>query len=126
MNTIINFELAKLLKEKEFDNIECKGYYHICEGYTKGYAFCYSNVNKQYENAILTPTIAEVIVWLYDKHGVWVSISMENNEEDNISFYYSIVENVHNETYFRIRKSNFSSPTEAYEAAIDYTLNYLI
>ena len=65
MNTPISLEIAKLLKEKGFDNIECDGYYHVCDGYTKGYAHCYSEVNTQREDAILAPTIAEVVMWLF-------------------------------------------------------------
>lgn len=35
MNTPVSFELAKLLKEKGFDNIKCDNYYHINSGYTE-------------------------------------------------------------------------------------------
>jgi hypothetical protein len=39
MNTPVDFSTAKLLKEKGFDTIDCGGYYHVCDGYTKGYAY---------------------------------------------------------------------------------------
>lgn len=38
------------------------------------------------------PFISEVIMWIYYNRGVWINVSMENNEEDKISFYYSITE----------------------------------
>lgn len=121
MTTHVSFELAKLLKEKGFDKIG--KFYYPDDGNLL-------NKNKgsirHIAYRIQAPTIAEVVMWLYEKHMVWISVSMENNEEDKISFYYSITENVDSQTYFRIRKSNYNSPTEAYEAAIEYTLKNLI
>lgn len=76
MNTPVDFELAKLLKDNGFDKISCSDYYHICEGYPKGYAHCYSDVNAQQENGILAPTIAEVVMWLYEKHGIWIKLDI--------------------------------------------------
>lgn len=119
MNKEVNFEIAKLLKEKGFDTIDCGGYYHVCDGYTKGYAYCYSDVNTQKENAILAPTIAEVVMWLYERHGIWIYIKQGYKWE-----WY--IETVANHPELKYYDGLEDSPTEAYEAAIKHTLENLI
>lgn len=107
MNTPVSFPIAKLLKEKRFD---------------------------EYCMFIYAPTIAEVVMWLYEKHGIWVytecdcygqewyskiSVASKQNWE-NLDKRHKIV------SAFRKFNSEHKSPTEAYEAAIEYTLNNLI
>lgn len=121
MNTLVSFELAKLLKEKKFDNIDCNGYYHVCDGYTKGYAFCYSNVNNQSDNGILAPTIAEVVMWLYEKHGIWIGVQPNEPYIDD-DWCFTIFKDLKNNN----SREGYNSSTEAYEAAIEHTLKNLI
>ena len=105
MNTPVNFEIAKLLKEKGFD-------------------FPRKASQNDYQGEM--PNITEVVMWLYEKHEFWISVSIENNEEDIVSFYFSLVQNDDNEVFFKLRQSNYNSPTEAYSQAINYTLKNLI
>jgi hypothetical protein len=119
MNKSVNFEIAKLLKEKGFDTIDCDGYYHVCDGYTKGYSYCYSDVNTQKEDAILAPTIAEVVMWMYEKHGVWIYVKQGYNWE-------WFIETISNKPELIYNDGLENSPTEAYEAAITYTLENLM
>jgi len=136
MNTPVNFEIAKLLKEKECV-IKPLGLKNETD-YVEGYEWDCEDENDtvkitefQFEDHVcyfryLKPTIAEVVMWLYEKHGIWVTISMENNEEDVVSFYYTILHNDEGETKFKQRMSDYNSPTEAYSAGIEYTLKNLI
>jgi len=137
MNTPVSFELAKLLKEKEFDE-NCSDYYTQTGNlnsdgwgdiiYEQGFGsgepdrmlrFNYSDFNKnQKETCFLCPTIAEVVMWLYEKHEIWIGVEAS----DDFTMFC-----------FRVRKKevsrlsfDYNSPTEAYEAAIKYTLNNLI
>ena len=132
MKTHVNFEIAKLLKEKGFEGSKSPLFYYkdgtLHKTPTGGYKGlkCWNTWEATQGVRWDAPTIVEVVMWLYEKHGIWISVLMENNEEDNVSFYFSITKNVNNETYFIIRKSNFKSPTEAYEAAITHTLEKLI
>ena len=119
MNTPVSFELAKLLKEKGFN----KALPSICfikeeSNYTSTMVYEVLDMDFEY---ILRPTIAEVVMWLYEKHGIWVCVA----EHDG--WGYSI-QNPYSETTNNVIKNcfEFDSPTEAYEAAIDYTLNNLI
>ena len=87
MNTPILFELAKLLKEKGFDvpvrtyRLEGKYPDFVHEGFEDDYWGDNKVVNwnkdvigiKPFKGFVSAPTIAEVVMWLYEKHGVWIS-----------------------------------------------------
>lgn len=115
MNTPVNFELAKLLKEKGFD--EALTFYFDLQDSNKLKPIPMSDeINKFHSNRnslmLSAPTIAEVVMWLYEKHGIWISLTHQHNQ-----FFWS---------FGSYQTQDFNSPTEAYEAAIEYTLNNLI
>jgi len=128
MNTTVNFEIAKLLKEKGFDTkTECwydkdgDALYTDAIGIPSSYKFhlvgeCYA------------PTIAEVVTWLYEKHGIWITV-----DADVLGFYghYKInpIGNLSSnlkQGWTNSGTNPFNSPTEAYSVAIEYTLKNLI
>lgn len=146
MNTPVKFELAKLLKEKGFDvpvlscyfqkdevsenysiinqyeieYIEDKGNF-ILIPYNENYRSLYLdkiNFNGWGDLTFSAPTIAAVVMWLYEKHGIWVSVTLSSG-----LFWWEVM---NNEKKFSPLGSNSYSSTEAYEAAIEYTLNNLI
>ena len=145
MNTPVKFELAKLLKEKGFDMLTKKYYEHALTsqideetndyvgtfGWKKGetniqsYNFInnHPNVDLSNENWYMcsAPTIAEVVMWLYEKHNIWISVDPENDKD---TWFHTISYNK-SETIFG-NYNTYNSPTEAYEAAIEYTLNNLL
>lgn len=146
MNTPVSFEIAKVLKEKGFDipTIQFytsgkKPYLTEAEDYmTERYAV--SNWNdgigsyptKAEKVACSAPTIAEVMMWLYEKHGIWVqgAFPLNNGKWEWVVFF--LKEPLEGSDGFKNRMSivdetpYYNSPTEAYEAAITYTLNNLI
>lgn len=116
MNNHVSFELAKLLKEKKFH----KSLPSICfikeeSNYTSTMVYEVFDVDFEY---ILRPTIADVVMWLYEKHGIWISV--DSNPENGL-FYYCIRKKLHrlrlNETV-----SYFTTPDKAYEEAIKRVL----
>ena len=141
MNTPIKFELAKLLKEKgyffktpHFYTTENPHSYHkdklsgVCilgllhsETLYKEYTEVdeESGLLKYQLNPSIVhaPTIAEVVMWLYSKHDIWISVSHKRHSQ-NKHWYYNIKQANEIETYLW----EFKTPTEAYEAAIEYTL----
>lgn len=135
MNTPVSSELAKLLKEKRFD-VPVRNYYlqkekgnYLHEGFEDSYWGDYRIVNwnkdvvgiKPFEGFLSAPTIAEVVMWLYEKHGIWVYlVPAEDNKEVFKPFFRG--KNIIDQHLTEF----FESPTEAYEAAIDYTLKNLI
>jgi hypothetical protein len=59
----VPFELSVKLKEFGF-NEPCWGYYHVNEGYSIGYAFCYSDAESQPEIGYLAPLFQQAFRWL--------------------------------------------------------------
>lgn len=113
MNTPVSFELAKLLKEKGFDEV-CQQWYSVEGGLY--YQDEFDN-NRGFIPVCEceAPTIAEVVMWLYEKHGIWIEVRKSYTDG-----FVAIIKSP------RIELDKCSSPTEAYEAAIEYTLKNLI
>lgn len=140
MNKPVSFELAKLLKEKGF-NILTYNYYKEKDYYYKEELITPKGTLLQNEDwpynvstqQIHAPTIAEVVMWLYEKHGIWISVH-EENCRGYVGFDFNIVFVGDHETtvtqqeiqYKLLGETVFNSPTEAYEAAIEYVLTKLI
>ena len=126
MNKVVNFEIAKLLKEKGFEGTKSPLWYYkdgtLHETPTVGYEGlkCWNTWDATQGVRWDAPTIAEVVMWLYEKYGVWIYPIPASTT----SWYYSI-ESL-NESFNREVKSGYNSPTEAYEAAITYCLENLI
>jgi hypothetical protein len=68
------------------------------------------------------PTIADVVMRLYEKHGIW--IVAWKNPDNSSQFYFEIDTPV--KRIGDLSLGLFNSPTEAYEAAITYVLENLI
>ena len=103
MTTPVSFELAKLLKEKKMP----------------------IHFSIDHKTSITTihhyPTISDVVMWLYEKYRIWISV---NREPESGVFYFSVDKNKGD--FFYDKGGDFKSPTEAYEAVIEYVLNNLI
>ncbi len=134
MNKEVSFPLAKLLKAKGYDK-KCYKYFHSNFGEEYEYTLKGSdgelctnwNIEKDYpQDFISAPTIAEVVMWLYEKHGIW--IWCDTNSSKKWIWTINIVEkdNFIQSDDLGIQQNPCNSPTEAYEAAILYTLNNLI
>ena len=155
MNTPVSFELAKLLKEKEI-YIPAFHYYEnevLKEPYLENGSSTDTEFRvelsdlKEYFNKwskkISAPTIAEVVMWLYEKYGIWIAVNRVVIGSDEWDYDY-IISYLPREYEFEKRRSNhlveiqsfkegvgsyhgaWYTPTEAYEAAIKYTLENLI
>ncbi len=107
----VPYMLAVKLKELGFDE-PCFGYYHVCDGYTKGYAFCYFNEPERYESdsAVLAPTFSQTFRFFREKYGVhgsptkysetqwwvewgsWTSPVFETFEEAELAWLEKLIE----------------------------------
>ena len=138
MNKSVNYELAKLLKEKGF-NEQSSCFYTKPNSKMFGldeHGRCYpiknnpktlwvigNAVTLNEKNVYLAPTIAEVVMWIYEKYDIWISVDMVF-EEHQTGFWYCIRES--KDTDHAITSDEYNTSTEAYEAAIQYCLNHLI
>lgn len=115
MNKPVNFELAKLLKEKGYhqptDN------YYDKDGVLYYYRMDY--IGKGDDQTILAPTIAEIVMWLYEKYGIWINVDMVFGE-DQIGFWYCIRESKDDD--IAIQSDEYEAITKAFEEGIKYTL----
>lgn len=128
MNTPVSLHIAKLLKEKGF-NERCYFVYTVCglkqiEAITnveyRGYT------NEEIDTIITAPTIAQVIMWLAGIHEFWINVFPYNDEELSQTLWENKIihlvgdyNDYHDYTFYH-------TPTEAYEAAIEYCLLELI
>lgn len=62
-------------------------------------------------NMPVRTTIADVVMWLYKNHRIWIEVTMDANEK----FCWA-------SRQFRACNNNLDSPEEAYDAAFEYVL----
>ena len=126
MNKPISYSLAKLLKEKEFDE-------PCIYRYRKNELQSYTVIKEHKYNSqpislsdISAPTVADVIMWLYKKHQIWISVNVNING----FFANAIKEWNKKEDAWEVRSIGYVkkhiTPTECYEKAIEYTLTKII
>jgi hypothetical protein len=132
MNTPVSFELAKLLKEKGF-NLKVINFYdyeRLSTPFDKqrqvdgliNYNPINWNSNKVHYTS--APTIAEVVMWLYEKHEIWIGVICDVGND--LLFTFKIYSTKIGEERCIVNGNMYESLTEAHEAAIKYTLNNLI
>ena len=78
-NEFIPYEQALELKELGFDE-ECFGYYDIDNGYTIGYAFCYSNVKSQLENGCSAPLYQQAFRWFRENQEYHIDLFVDDDK----------------------------------------------
>lgn len=128
MNIPVSFEFAVMLKEKGFNakvrSMYCEGLLHI-DTNSKGN---YNDVkwvrtwrNSSIDDTLSAPTISEVVMWLYEKHGIWIEVYID----DDSTFGYLISEIDKDGRYDFPMQRGFSSPKEAYESGIEHVLKTL-
>jgi hypothetical protein len=133
MNNLVNFELAQLLKENGYNEptYDCYNLNGLlfsngwCEYIADDYEFDgLVKPHKLKEKDVLAPTISEVVMWLYEKHNIWISVRINGIDK---TFDYSIhdIENMGG-SLDNIERSSFIKPSYAYQEAILYTLKNLI
>jgi len=126
MSKYVNRLIAKLLKDKGY-NLPCEFYWF--EGSTVSIP---TRTQYRLENdwnsyttnlRISAPFISDVVDWLLEKHGIWISVSCPDNliHNDWISYVYKVGKF---ECLYASHAVN--TPTEAYLLAIEYTLKNLI
>ena len=122
MNTPLSFPLAKLLKEKGFDDYCDKKYIAQCLWQNPYNREKYRNTEIHKNSSdVSAPTIAEVVMWLYEKHEIWIYTRPFSS-----GYFHGYIVDNSGEMKEAINNVNFNSPKEACEAAIEYVLKNLI
>lgn len=130
MNKPVNFEIAKLLAEKGFDE-RCRFVHDTWNNIHDWVEDGEGEHRNSHKNASIyysAPTIADVVIWLYEKHGIWASVYtmdkwLPNGNDREQLFDYSLKQMKLGLIDIPKKPEEFNSPTEAYEAAIKYVLS---
>jgi|APGre2960657404_1045060.scaffolds.fasta_scaffold167526_2 hypothetical protein len=131
MNTPVSFELAKLLKEKEYKDKNMLGTVRLSEpefydpnGIIHNIKDIFEEKDYKIEDCFNAPTIAEVVMWLYEKHEIWIGVICDVGND--LLFTFKIYSTKIGEERCIVNGNMYESPTEDYEAAIEYTLKNLL
>lgn len=112
----VSFEIAKLLKDKGFEQIGCQKQYNtqgdLCIGY------CYGPV---------APTLQMVMKWLREVHHIFIDIDYDPHEFGDKP-YFTLITNMDTCSYYSGKHLPVNRATyeEMAEAAIKYCLENLI
>lgn len=127
MDKEVSFKIAKSLKEKGFDGF-CNKWEPLDGEFM---VFEYDD-----KKCVKIPSIGKVVMWLYENHNIWIYSFNEDCVEKTFGYNISLLDEEETELYSfdRVAKSiysgvdgtRFKSPTDAYEAAIKYTLINII
>lgn len=142
MNTPISGIIPELLAKKGY-NEPCK--YCVDNEFDK--PMPYNGGMGMHQNSFgmyySCPTIAQVIMWLYEKHEVWIQIQRETIGSDEWVFAF-VIDYLPKEFFLNKRRAShfktiesfipgmssyeggWKEPNEAYLQAIEYTLKNLI
>lgn len=116
MKTIITPKIAKLLKENGFD-VEYRAKHQMYGNQILPQLEPYNETRwRLYKDYCLAPTIAEVVMWIYEKYSIWIVVDYYNNAIKDLWFW-----NIKT-TDKEIMDESFNCPTDAYLAAIEYIL----
>ena len=124
MEDFVTYEQAVKLKELGFPGYDCSyGYYTI-----KG-NISFKRVGAFWDIPFLpAPTLAQAQKWLYEKHNLWIEVSIDDNTKT--PFIYDIFQkgNCHDDlAYDRWSDKPFSEhPWQALSAGIDKAMELLI
>lgn len=129
MSKYVTFEIAKLLKEKGFNLMPF--YIQSKTDYVLGYDYDIEDEKDnlktrefQWEDHIcshlyLMPVYFDVVNWLLEKHGIWISV--DRHFDKFKSKNNGVIIDFDGE-----KRNYFETPTEAYLSAIEHTIKHLI
>ncbi len=140
LSSIVNEEIAKLLKEKGFEQtLEVGVICRLTNSVNKDYEITREIKKSDIDNLWCIfnetyPNIATVIDWIYNKHNIWINVSpvfeYNDEKEDYLilqGFQYYITTIVDNKNDVSIADKEIkNSLKEAYIEAIRHTLLNLI
>jgi len=129
MTQVVPINIAKLLKDKGFDK-KTSGRCYTPEDELQirhmQYEYCFNTdapKNTFWKQLISAPSIAEVVEWLYEKHQIWIKVSVEEWFEDDTEREFNWY--ITSGTYTQI-DVGFKSPSESYFSAFEFILKELL
>ena len=115
----VSFEIAKLLKEKGFDEPTTKSYY--TEGFENPMKFSHDLLPCIRPDEFLCPTLQMAMKWLREVHKIQLWAEPYEYEKGQYNAYVRVKWFIH-----QWQGAGYKSNAEACEAAIKYCLENLI
>lgn len=126
----VSFEVAKLLNEKDFDELcyACYEYFESCVTLYRGWTFEYKgNPVHNSLDRIKCPTLQMAMKWLREVHRIETHIALsELNADNSRKYMFDIFSSDMNRDFDSIQEYGFNSYEKTCEAAIKYCLENLI
>ena len=136
MNTLITPETKQLLFDKGWRYELSESYDPELGGTRVNHSLGEQRWNEGKDLTYVDITIAEVVMWLYEKHGIWINVGGDCDYKFKFEIHtwkwyqpeetYRLGHTVLGKTFWDTSSEPFDSPTEAYGAAIEYVLKNLI
>lgn len=125
MNTEVKFEASMLLCIKGYKGKSKKGFTILGKLDNPYFGDHFTNGNDNGDLIYEAPLISEVVMWLEEKHGIWIIPSYECKSETFFKkeWFWIALRDGEEIAY---QYKDFKSPTEAYLSAINHVLNNLI
>ena len=125
----VDFDTAKLLKEKGFDE-ECRGFFHTAFESPRLSTWNIDRKNSDYKECVSSPTYQMVMAWLRAKHNIMVEIYLphEYEHEEEIwdgKYCFELFSLTNGHSIFW-DETEYSTYEDAVEAACVYSLENLI
>ena len=125
----VNFETAKLLKEKEFDE-ETRGYYPIKGDATGRLMFGSEYDHNRSQVQISAPTLQMAMKWLREVHHYYIQVMLDSWACGGHMGYYVVIQKTDSDFEMMLQDALdevfYNIYEEACEAAIKYCLENLI
>lgn len=118
--TYVDFNTAKLLKEKGFNEITNYNYSEVYGFIENINSLKHSDGNNRFVSA---PEQWQVVEWLRVKHDIWVSITCPRPRR--LELWGFFITKASNEDMLLYENRGYISPQEAYSAAFDYILKVI-
>lgn len=128
MNKPVRFNISKLLKEKGFDDETKYGHNGAYEPHHLNLIeFGYPQRNSElYELVYSAPIIMDVVMWICENHKIWIAVTNVNHEGERGWCFDIHTLPVGIPKMWKRGDEIYKSPTESYEAGIEYVLKNLI
>lgn len=126
MSKNVTFPIAKLLKEKGF-NEPCEDRFDNNGIPTATKLGMHMHPNN-YSDSYSAPLISDVVDWLLEKHGIWIFVQRASEIINYEAFdkFQPVIEFIPQTRFVIDDLEKFEKPKEAYLAAIEYTLKNII
>ena len=121
----VSYEVAKLLKEKEF-NWNCITYYVDSEPDNVKYSMLFENNTTWEERCYSAPTLQMALKWLREVHHLYVQVMLDSWACGGHTGYYVVIQNTTSDFEMMLQDALDNVFYDSYEDAVEAALKYVL